>query len=657
MEELHTKQPLLAEVLLAVTLPTSKIGHSSATNSLVPVIGAIYGMLMKQRFHELSLVQKVVTITLANEQTHQKVYDRLQPLGITLSHSGLLSTMDTISGHFKTELIDAIKERKQFRIVGDNINFQLGVAHARKSSGKIRHMEHWFGSTSIVQNMSFDYLSDQSPQCDLRILPVASFLLADDNWKYLIDDMNRPVARTLTEFFPWLKFAKKAANEDILGEHSQLLHEKNKVIPLPIMAKNEQKYSDVVDILDSYESLVNSVHISAGMPPEPVHIGGDQLTRERFSGAKRLRAAALTPTERFENLKPITFELFHLQMTVLSSFYQILYHTSNTEIFTLHAKKIRLQRKDADGLDVKNHYNDCKELAVSFIKSYIVEAACEYFQVEDTNAVPNIQLPDCTNMSSEDINKWLCELVRPLDERVLRDSRNALDKIQPVSAENHDYGCDSMHVYGKVVLEIGLVYLRLNDVIKIPDRNRLLRTLKYLMVFLKGHNHRSKYALEILQFLCQQLAKLSEKVANSSLYGLFVNTGGKTNTHIPADLQMEHLVRVTKNHLKSMCSNVSEASMKNRSSSFHGMNEISDKYDTETHVCRRAQKHKTPSSYQDELHLITDLRSVRPFHHVCGRCIQSLKNMPKNPITKLDMDELVLWIEKHKLHMYYDVGH
>ncbi|WAR23372.1 hypothetical protein MAR_037041 [Mya arenaria] len=287
MEELLTKQPLLAEVLLAVTLPTSKIGHSSATNSLVPVIGAIYGMLMKQRFHELSLVQKVVTITLANEQTHQKV-----------NSCFALSTIEIVISDIVTIVYDRLQP-----LVGDNINFQLGVAHARKSSGKIRHMEHCFGSTAIVQNMSFDYLSDQSPQCDLRILPVASFLLADDDWKYLIDDMNRLVARTLTEFFPWLKFAKKAANEDILGEHSELLHEKNKVIPLPIMAKNEQKYSDVVVILDSYESLVNSVHISAEMPPEPVNIGGDQLTRERFSGAKRLRAAALTPAERFENLK------------------------------------------------------------------------------------------------------------------------------------------------------------------------------------------------------------------------------------------------------------------------------------------------------------------------------------------------------------------
>ena len=141
---------------------------------------------------------------------------------------------------------------------------------------------------------------------------------------------------------------------------------------------------------------------------------------------------------------------------------------------------------------------------------------------------------------------------------------------------------------------------------------------------------------------------LSEKVASSSLYGLFVNTGGKINSNIPADLQMEHLVRVTKNHLKYMCSNVSEASMKKRSSSFHGMNEISQNYDLQSLVLRRSQKHKTPSSHQDELHIISDLRGIRPFQHRCGRHIEA--DMLRNPFTKLNLDELVLWMEKHKLH-------
>ena len=54
---------------------------------------------------------------------------------------------------------------------------------------------------------------------------------------------------------------------------------------------------------------------------------------------------------------------------------------------------------------------------------------------------------------------------------------------------------------------------------------------------LKGHDNRSKYALEILGFF-YQLAILSQKTASGSLYGLFVNTKGLVDTHIPADLQM-----------------------------------------------------------------------------------------------------------------------
>ncbi|KAL4217096.1 hypothetical protein ACF0H5_023551 [Mactra antiquata] len=73
IESLVLQQPLLAEVLLAVALPTSKIGCVKTTESALPVLGSVYGMLMKQRYHELSLVQKIVAVTLANEQTNQKV--------------------------------------------------------------------------------------------------------------------------------------------------------------------------------------------------------------------------------------------------------------------------------------------------------------------------------------------------------------------------------------------------------------------------------------------------------------------------------------------------------------------------------------------------------------------------------------------------------
>ena len=69
---------------------------------------------------------------------------------------------------------------------------------------------------------------------------------------------------------------------------------------------------------------------------------------------------------------------------------------------------------------------------------------------------------------------------------------------------------------------------------------------------------------------------------------------------IPADLQMEYLVRLTKTHLRAMCSNVTETSLKIRSSAFFGMNEKSEHFDIETSTVKRAQKNKILSSLEDE---------------------------------------------------------
>lgn len=73
VNEMIEKQTFLTEILLAVSFPTGKIGSTTATEAIVPVLGCVYGMLMKQRFHELSRLQRVISMALANEQTAQKV--------------------------------------------------------------------------------------------------------------------------------------------------------------------------------------------------------------------------------------------------------------------------------------------------------------------------------------------------------------------------------------------------------------------------------------------------------------------------------------------------------------------------------------------------------------------------------------------------------
>ncbi|XP_053405511.1 uncharacterized protein LOC123528628 [Mercenaria mercenaria] len=573
-----------------------------------------------------------------------QVYDRLQPLGVSLSHQGMLETMSAISNSFNTELTECVKQGKKFRIIGDNVNFHMGVAQARKNTGKVSHMEHWFGSAAIVQNVSFPDLPGTHPQHDLRYLPAATFMLDEHEWNGIMFKFSLIMTRILVDFFPWLKFAKSAVSQ-VIDDIPEGLKEPNLVIPLPILHKNEQKYAEVVDILDSYQELCETTYEAAEKPLQEVHIGGDQLTRERFSGAKRLRAAALSETERFESLFPITFELFHLQMTVLTTFYQILYDTQNTDSFTLHSQKIRLLRKDADGNDVKNHYDSCRELAVSVIKAYVIEAACEQFGLPDTEVVPE-NIPEYQNMSNEEIKLWLVSQVSPIIISICSVSRDVMNGNY---VENTN--TDKINCYGKTVIELGLVYMELCDIVKAPSRDRLLCLMKYLLLILKGHNNKSKYALELLRFLSQQLALLSERAANEVCYGLFVNTG---KSIIPADMQMEHLVRLTKCHLRTMCSNVTDSSLAKRSSAFFGMDEISKNIDKETSSIKRSQKHKRLSSIEDEQKIIKELRVVRPFLNIPGRHTETLK-MTKNPITKLNMEALIKWIEQYKLKFYYEL--
>lgn len=59
------------------------------------------------------------------------------------------------------------------------------------------------------------------------------------------------------------------------------MRRRNLVVALPVLPFNEQKYADVVQILDHYEQYIKEIYQSAEVPLDKVHIGGDQLTRER----------------------------------------------------------------------------------------------------------------------------------------------------------------------------------------------------------------------------------------------------------------------------------------------------------------------------------------------------------------------------------------
>ena len=610
-----------------------------------------------------------------------QVYDRLQPLGICVSHSVTNTVLHQIGGHFDGQLIEAVKEGRKFRIVGDNINFNVDTSHLKNIGNGKKHMEHWFGSAAIVQNHNFHNLSPITPNINLAQVSENMFIPNDDDTNALRDDYYILIMRVLTKFCPAFKSFKKLLPQHI-RVNTELNTNKNKVIPLPILNKNEHKYDDVICILDDYESTVKKVYDEAGKAIKAittVHVGGDQLTRCRFSGAKRLRAGALTNSARFEHLGPISFEFFHLQMAILTLIYQILYDDKINILGTLYAEKVRLNRTRADGNDVKNHYDDCKELFLSVTDSYIVEAACQYFGMGDVSEKPSRNLPEnFESLSDEGKNDILKSAIGEMIDKfvwphtggklvdddnsgvavkqmvvTLPDGSQRLFLIPCNSQENasNKSTSDAVKTYAENLLELGMLYKNLNDAITTPNLERMKQILKYSMLILKGHNNLSKYALEILRYLFQ-LYTLSEREANELFYGQFVNTHSKVHSFIPADLRMEYLVRLTKSHIKAVQSNKNEGTLVKRTSAFAGISEIAENFDNKTMTLVRAHKHKIPSSFEDEILIINSLKRLSPFQEQ-GREIPH-KKLPKSPILKISKYHLLQWIKEHQIDFSYE---
>lgn len=104
-----------------------------------------------------------------------------------------------------------------------------------------------------------------------------------------------------------------------------------------------------------------------------IHVGGDQLTRERFSGAKAMRAHTDDRKDRFVNLSPITFELFHMQMNFLKMVFKILYKENSVgDRGTLSHLKNIISRTNVNE-NINTHYDADKDL---FFGRYVHHRMC-----------------------------------------------------------------------------------------------------------------------------------------------------------------------------------------------------------------------------------------------------------------------------------------
>ena len=279
-------------------------------------------------------------------------------------------------------------------------------------------------------------------------MSAVDYIISTQDWKKIRHEYSILIGRTVTRLVPVLQFIKPVVEKPLLGPYIGDLVKETMVIPLPVLMKNEQKYADVVDILEGYEKIITDIYKSAGVDTSglTVHIGGDQLTRERFSGAKRLRIGADCASERFDHLSPITFELFHMLMNYLMTFFKKLYNVSSeNEIGTMKAEQTRISRSSVDP-DVRKAYAADKDFVVSFVDSYIIEAVLEYFGMEDIYSAPSKHVPPPDLSDHVALKEWFQEeFGRLVDEMVAPTYAATLSKL------NEDTGNVEGNMYGTLL--------------------------------------------------------------------------------------------------------------------------------------------------------------------------------------------------------------
>ena len=215
---------------------------------------------------------------------------------------------------------------------------------------------------------------------------------------------------------------------------------------------------------------------------------------------------------------------------------------------------------------------------------------------------------------------------------------------------------DYVKNYGHKVLELGMLFKSILQLCKSPSRKTGLSLIKITMLVFKANNNLSKYAYECMRFLVHQKCSLSEKEAAEEFYGLFVNTKGRLDSHIPCDLQMEYIVKLVKKHLKHMFSNQTEKNVTARTSAITAMVEVSKNFDNKSQVIVRSKKHSDKDSKMDEVDMIKDLRNVRPFQFQSGRAHPTFPEIKSSLTESLDPADIRSWIEMQTLKWATEIG-
>lgn len=209
---------------------------------------------------------------------------------------------------------------------------------------------------------------------------------------------------------------------------------------------------------------------------------------------------------------------------------------------------------------------------------------------------------------------------------------------------------DDMLCYQKALLEYGMLILNFWDAISEGDGDRILRSWKYFLLYLRNEElSTAKYSLEALYLLCQVNAILSPQAAHRLIWNRSVKSKPGLGGNIPLDLQLEFYNKVLKGAVKNLGPNASRKSLDRICNAMGVTNKLLHNFDKELKMYKRSGKHVKPKSLVNDLKkIINELVSQKALNLTPGRQYSYYKNMKPSLLHGFDSQKLYKWINEHK---------
>ena len=204
---------------------------------------------------------------------------RFQRYGVCLDPAKKYTVLDNIGSHFLDHAIELTKKGKKFTIVLDNIDWKVRAHDMREEHQNVS--EHEVASTLVFDRVPSDHLPDNGPQKDIKTTGPGFFLRSDDELSQIAYRYRVYADRIIAKAIPKLNFLADSLPKHIPHQSSEEMKVKSEIFTLPVLMKDEKKYADCVDVMDTFEDWLREIHTKAsgtvGINVPHAHLVDQQL--------------------------------------------------------------------------------------------------------------------------------------------------------------------------------------------------------------------------------------------------------------------------------------------------------------------------------------------------------------------------------------------